>query len=61
MGRMVRRKVPSNDDCSVGQLVTSPVHPDYEDAILRATKEGIFTEADIDLNDIEVAHAFEIP
>ena len=53
-------EVASNEDRSVSQLVTSPVHPDYEDMILRATTKGIFTKADIGLNDTEVAHPSEV-
>ena len=52
-------EVASNEDRSVSQLVTSPVHPDYE-VILRATTKGIFTKVDIDLNDTEVAHPSEV-
>ena len=52
-------EVASNEDRSVSQLVTSPVHPDYE-VILRATTKGIFTKADIGLNDTEVAHPSEV-
>ena len=50
-----------NEDRSVGQQVTSPVPLDYQDMTLRAITKGNFTQADIDLNDIEVTGWSVVP